>query len=355
MNYTKWRNLTLYAKMQTDKKYLIIKMGDFLISTAGLGWYIIYMLYGIRFAIENDFIPVVDWQNCKLPQYNAAKVGKENVWEYFFDQPCDITLEQAYESGDFFTIDDIRGFVGRKNIDFEKIEDFYSEDIMEWRNYFQKYIRLRKEVKEYFEQCKQQQNLNKEEYIGVLARGTDYLTLKPTGHFKAVPVDELFELIDQCKNQRKIFLATEDEQILKMFEDRYKEIVYSTDARRYKHLGHNTLNATYKEEDGFKRDLNYLYSLYMISTSSACIYSACGGAVLASLMRKEAGNFYKFVCCGYNKAKGIIVGSYLEKQQNRIAFVGDKPLMFYALNTLKLLNIEETDIIVSKEMILQSI
>ena len=83
--YTKWRNATLDAKLETDKKYMILKMGSYLTATAGLGWYILYTLNGIRFAIENKYIPVVDWKNCKLPLYDASKAGKENVWEYFLN------------------------------------------------------------------------------------------------------------------------------------------------------------------------------------------------------------------------------------------------------------------------------
>ena len=123
-HYTKWRNHTLNAQMHTDKKYLILKMGSYLIATAGLGWYVLYTLHGIRFAVENGYIPVVDWQNCKLPQYDAAKVGKENVWEYFFEQPLGVTVEQAYESGDFFVIDDVRKFDYEKWLDVECLQNF---------------------------------------------------------------------------------------------------------------------------------------------------------------------------------------------------------------------------------------
>ena len=35
--------------------------------------------------------------NCKIPQYDASKVGKENVWEYYFEQPFNIGIEEAYK------------------------------------------------------------------------------------------------------------------------------------------------------------------------------------------------------------------------------------------------------------------
>lgn len=350
-DYTKWRNNTLTAKMETDKKYLILKMGNHLISTAGLGWYVLYTLHGIRFAIENAYIPVVDWQNCKLPQYGAEKVGKENVWEYFFEQPCSVDVRSAYTSNDFFVLDDVGDFGYQKWLDAERFVDFYDPDVMKWRKYFQKYIRIKKDVKEYFEQLGREYVQNADApMIGVLARGTDYAELKPTGHLKPVLPSEVFEHIDRQGSRAKIFLATEDKGILRTFEEKYTGRILSVNTKRYENSGNNVLNNIYKDEDGYKRDLNYLYSLYMISKCPIGIYSACGGSVLASLMRAEKGTDYQYLCHGYNRAKGLIVGSYMEKTQGDVIMMGGKPIMFYALNLLKLLSVEETDIIVSEKI-----
>lgn len=223
---------------------------------------------------------------------------------------------------------------------------------MEWREYFQKYIRIKGEVKKLFEQFEKKQAIENEDFVGVLARGTDYATLKPVGHLKPIPTDEIYEQIDLCRNREKIFLATEDEKILKLFEDRYKRDICTVDTKRYQEFGYNILNGVCRE-DGYKRDLNYLYSIYMISKSQACICSACGGGILVSLMREDEGRYYKYLCHGHNRAKGIIVGSSIEKERDEIVYVGNKPLMFYALNTLKLLCVEEIDIIVSENIKIQ--
>ncbi len=347
-NYTNWRNNTLNARMQTNKKYLILKMGDYLISTAGLGWYILYTLMGIRFGIENGFIPVVDWKNCKLPQYDAKKVGRENVWEYFFEQPLNISLEHAYDSGNYFVIDDVRKFNYTEFIDATSFKDFCNEKSAQWRQFFHLYIRLKKEVKEYFDRCASRQVGNDKKMIGILARGTDYKELKPIGHLKPICDDLIFHQIDIINDENYIFLATEDNDIFMRFQRRYPGRVYSVPSKRYKNLGHDTLNSIYTNENGYERDLNYLYALYVISQCEKCVYSACGGGILASLMRQDEGESYNFICHGYNRATGMIVGSFLEKQQGKMLFMGNKPIMFYALNTLRLLNVEEVYIIVTE-------
>ncbi len=345
--YTKWRNNTLISKLQTDKTYLILKMGDFLISTAGLGWYVLYMLRGIRMAIENGFVPVIDWKNCKIPQYSADNVGKENIWEYFFEQPCNVNVDQAYKSEDFFVIDDVREFVSPIPLDMSKFIDFQNEEVENWRIYFQKYIRLKQEIKEHFEKCAQKKLDNHS--VGILARGTDYAELKPMGHAKHVSVDEIFNCIDELSEYNKIFLATEDESILKKFEYRYPGHIDAVEAKRYKNTRNNTLNLIYKE-NGYDRDIRYLYSIYMVSRCDSCIYTACGGSVIASLMRKHQGSCYKFLYHGCNRAKGIIVGSEIEKKHNQMMLVSEKPILFYALNTMKLLDIEEVDLILTDKL-----
>lgn len=351
--YTRWRNNTLNSRLETDKKYLILKMGSYLISSAGLGWYIIYTLNGIRFAVENGYIPVVDWQNCKIPQYDADKVGKENIWEYFFEQPFQVGLNEAYASGDFWVIDDVRELMYKNSLNVEKMTDFYDKDVLEWRICFQKYVRLKKSIKEYFDDIFGQEVGANDCLLGVLARGTDYVELKPAGHLAPIPISEMLCEIEQESkkvNEYRLFLATEDQNIFNIFRNRYPGKVYSAESKRYTGLGHSTLNAVYTNENGYKRDLEYLYSLYIISRSPIFICAACGGSAIASLMRKEIGITYKFICHGHNKAKGIIVGSFIEKQKRQMFFLGNKPIMFYTLNLFKLLQIEEIMIIISEEV-----
>ncbi|MCI8402866.1 MAG: hypothetical protein HFI38_12390 [Lachnospiraceae bacterium] len=348
--YTIWRNNTLCSRVETDKKYLVLKMGDHLISTAGLGWYVLYTLMGIRFGIENGFLPVVDWQNCKLPQYDAKKTGIENVWEYFFEQPSHVCVKDAYASGDFFVIDDVGTFHYRQSLDAEKFTDFYNQEAILWRQYFQQNIRIKKELREHFDHCLGQHVKTEEDIIGILARGTDYKELKPVGHLKPIHEDEIFTWVDSIQDRApgsKLFLATEDQRILADFEKRYPGKVFSVEAKRYGDLGYDTLNAVYQKENGYERDVKYLYALYAISKAKMCVYSACGGGILASLMREEE-NEYHFLCHGYNRATGMIVGSSLEKEKEKLLLVGNKPMMFYALNTLKLLHIEQVYIIVTK-------
>lgn len=59
-----------------------------------------YCLQKLSYAIENNWIPVVDWQNYgQLPHAEDYPVnGTTNSWEYYWQQPSEYTLEEVYHS-----------------------------------------------------------------------------------------------------------------------------------------------------------------------------------------------------------------------------------------------------------------
>ena len=58
-----------------------------------------YVLTHLRYARVNGYVPVVDQQN--YPVYNSADSainGTMNAWEYYWKQPSDVSLDEAYRS-----------------------------------------------------------------------------------------------------------------------------------------------------------------------------------------------------------------------------------------------------------------
>jgi len=65
-------------------------------STAGLFAHFAVFAGHIRYALSKDWFPVVDMQNYPNAYLVPQKLGKENAWEYYFEQPMRIGLEEAY-------------------------------------------------------------------------------------------------------------------------------------------------------------------------------------------------------------------------------------------------------------------
>lgn len=50
----------------------------------------------IRYALSKKYLPVVDMKNYPNSYLAPENLSKENAWEYYFEQPLGIDLEEAY-------------------------------------------------------------------------------------------------------------------------------------------------------------------------------------------------------------------------------------------------------------------
>ena len=85
-----------YGEKNPDKNFWIIQVntdvrGVFSIASG--------ILESIEYLDANGYLPVVDLKNsyCGLIQPESRR-GKENAWEYFFDQPSSVSLDEVYSS-----------------------------------------------------------------------------------------------------------------------------------------------------------------------------------------------------------------------------------------------------------------
>lgn len=348
-DYSKWRNGTVSARAETDKKYMIIRMGSSLVATAGMGWYILHTFIGIEIALENGYIPVVDWENCKLPQYPYESC-RRNIWEIFFEQPCGVGLREAYESENYWLVDDILAIKGNRDFYLKDYKDFYA--VEDRREQFRKYVRFNQGFQKRIDDAVSE-TIN-EHSLGILIRGTDYSNLKPMHHPKCIPLEEILRAIDEyldkgnCDN---IFVATEDKGILNELKKVYGNRLTFLDAARYGEIGNQSLNL-YRVgmTDGEYRDSQYLLSLAVLARCSSMVLSPCGGSVVAALLHDNCIQGYKLCFDGYYSHKAYIFGSKLEEEKGELVYLNGRPLIYYSLNTLFLMRITDITVVTSSAL-----
>ncbi len=78
-------------------RYLILKKAC---DNAGYGIFAYYINFisEIEYALAYNMIPVVDMRSFKSSLHRDGEVGKVNVWETYFEQPCNICLDEALNS-----------------------------------------------------------------------------------------------------------------------------------------------------------------------------------------------------------------------------------------------------------------
>lgn len=157
--------------------YIIRRRWD---TTGLMGIYIIFAGH-IRYALSKGWLPVVDMQNYPNPYLAPEKLGVENSWEYYFEQPLRIGLKTAYE-GENVVLSDAEDKWPRPN---NAISFFENKDnsLTEWRMLKKLgLLKVKPALMEEIADVRQKLFAPQDRVLGVLLRGTDYLARRLRNH-----------------------------------------------------------------------------------------------------------------------------------------------------------------------------
>lgn len=252
----------------------------------GLFWLMNKALMHIAYAEEKGWISIIDLQSY-ITQYTRPEMkGKTNIWEMFFKQPYGYTLADVSEA---------------KNIVINKLEPsptpkylmgqdaFYNnaERIRFFRDLYQKHIHFNENTEKYLLDIKNKVFGNRKNIIGVLCRGTDYTSLKPKGH-PIQPTPQM--VIEDTKEAMKhyncdtVFLATEDQDILNIFQSHFGSHLLYIEQERFcqKNISKGELLAetrrrTIPNFDPYTAALQYLSAIWLLTQCDCFIGGRTGG------------------------------------------------------------------------------
>lgn len=188
-----------------------------------LGFFAAYrgVLEYMYFADRGNFYPYVDLSN------SLYSNSGQNAFEQFFEQN-DFHKDDNMRSVNSKPEDkDMVSFIltGRKN-DY-RVSDLYLREMAKMQK---KYIVLKPEVQDFVDEgVKRIENLGK--VLGIHVRGTDY-NKGYHSHPIALKSEDYFEKIDWLVSNHsynKIFLATDDERVLKSFKEKYGDLLFCFD------------------------------------------------------------------------------------------------------------------------------
>lgn len=226
---------------------------------------------------QAGFIPVIDWENYST-QYNVdfPVNGSRNAWEYYFEQPCDYSLQEVYNSSDVT----LSGWKFFQHYGFRRKETIQLDFSMLQAAPVKKYV---------MDIAREKVNADGiSSMIGVLARGTDYIKLRPAGHTVAPDPEMISAKIDEALadfGSRRIFLATEDENMYSFFREKYGELIYTTDNNLIRNYsGRDYVANSVDAKNKYKFGLDYLVKMICLSECMCLIASDTSGSKFAHLM-----------------------------------------------------------------------
>ena len=152
--------------------------------------------------------------------------------------------------------------------------------------------------------------------LGLLLRGTDYITTGLSGSGTPAAMKDIIEKVKEWKNQYqfdKLFLATEDDDILDVMVQNFRGDILAISQERYRISDFTDELRTIGDLDcarhpdsedysNFTEDVlvNYFYALYLLSRCDAFIYSRnCCGMVLTRVFNR--GRFERMLCISDGK------------------------------------------------------
>lgn len=260
----------------------------------GLFAIINFVVYHLKIADKNGYDPVVDWQHYPNKYFSENdKVGKENAWDYFFEPITNVSLKDVYKSHNVIMSsgDWDAGAIGEIN---------NINALHESHRIFNKYIRLNEEMRNRVNIEAERVGVNTRRILGLKIRGTDFVVTKPKDHSKVLDFESTIEVVKRKEEEwgyfDRIYLSTEDEEVLNDSQKEFGERLYYTETRTYHK---NEINSNWlgevidkMETDKIEPLKGYLISTYILSMTDYLIAPAVGGTVGAMRIKGD----FKGVC-----------------------------------------------------------
>lgn len=290
-----------HGKQNPDKTFFIVRRTN---TYSGLLSLMMTHLMRIDEAIKRGCIPVVDMQNNFNIYLPEDRIGKENAWEYYFEQPMNYGLNDIKKSKNIlYGSGDVPAAFPYNDVKFVNGE---SGDIRYWQELAQKYIRLNDKTEEYIHGLETNLFAPGDRVVGVKCRGTDYLRAKPEGHPRQPSVEQIIGKTEEVMRERncnKIFLATEDEIVYNAFKEHFKDAVV-TNKEEYVHYEKGPIGQVVYREDTkekYLEGLEYLSQIIILSRCRCFVAGLTSGTIGAMLLTKGYEYSYIFDLGLYSK------------------------------------------------------
>lgn len=281
----KWRERKVsYGKENRNKQFYVVRRAN---AKVGLFSLVLTNLGYIKYALEQGYIPVVDMQNYDS-FYQGMNMYDKNMWEYYFEQPCGYTMEEIKQSK--------RIILGNGIItgDVEYPDDSLAYDekkLGHWKRVASEYLIVNKKIAKEANEVADEL-FGSSRVLGVLARGTDYVNMKPYNHPIQPTVEQLIQKIDEVlfkMNCNKIYLATEDRGIFDKLREKYGNKVIALDVERYETKGKQNINDVCRtqEKDDYIMAKEYLISMLLLSKCNCLVAGNTSGSIGALLLNKK--------------------------------------------------------------------
>lgn len=280
-------NTIIYETILFRKRYCIIQRND---PIPGLASHIITNLGQIALCLKEGYIPVIDMQFSENMFSTLNQNHTQNAWELFFQQPCSGTsLYDALSSDTCIRKDGIPSFMPNYSMDCLSNPHL----LQFWKDVMKQYMPFSDTLTQLMQSTINDLPIAKQRTLGILCRGTDYLSLRPYNHpcqpdYHDIP-EEALRVMKQY-NCDYCYLATEDEEILAYFSKILGDKLLTSQKIYFSHEQENILSNVYKSDSTqlYNKNAEYLTSLYILSKCNCLLAGRTSGLIVTLLLNQTS-------------------------------------------------------------------
>lgn len=252
------------GKKPCDKIFYVIGI-DF--HDEGLMSIVNSVMTHIEYALDRGYTPVVDMKDFQSIYHKE----NENVWEYFFEQPCGYNLSDVYGA---------RNIILSMNVQYPRGYSFEADNqrrIEKIRSIYKDFLRPNQNLQSYLEESLNTIKSCKEGVIACICRGTDY-TNTIAGLPKQPTADMVIEKLKMFISKygvSNIYCATEDKRIYSKFQEEFGDKLLPNTQQKYDDNKGKLLSKVNIEQgiDVYDIAFQYYKSLYIVTQ---CDYLVAG-------------------------------------------------------------------------------
>lgn len=279
-----------FGKKNPERYFYVIRCSDDKLGFMGMYNRVVENL---KIAEKRGLEPIVDWQY----YFNSSimsdfTLGRRNAWNDFFLPISDVSIDEVYESKNV-----VMGY-GDVWINSAEIDD--EEELIYSSKVIKKYMKPNEKIAAMLNAKKLELGMDAHKTLGVLCRGTDFVSTRPSKHAIVPTAEQMIEIIEkqmlEWENYRYIFVATEDSEILHVLKERYGErlLVNQKTMLNYTKNSKGWLNDLYlhEENDGVKISTEYFVSILLLCECHAFIAPSVGGTLGVMRIKGKIGRVY---------------------------------------------------------------
>lgn len=291
-----------YGNKNKDKTFFVIPV----LPRCGLYSSILLSLLPVRYALQRGYRPVFDYKNTFNPLVqDEDKKGLENAWEYYYEQPCGVSLDEVYQSK---RVIKYHRWVHKTPLyNWHDMFPTSDEELQYWHRFIIENFRLQRTLQKQIEKDVERLFPPNGKILGVGVRaGFRAMELAKdsiiNGHPKTPSCEGMIQIVEQKMQEygcEYIFLSCDDREYRQKFEHYYGEKCIAID----RHLRHYFCNDCPVEnvEDVLIEIKNcsirevqeeYIKETYLLSQCTS-LYSCNGGGAVFSYFLN--GGKYEYV------------------------------------------------------------